>query len=82
MGGELGVESAKTINRTAIVLHCNCLAQEDMPVRAILAECYARCITYSLYGHLRICESVQAVVARLMGQKWVKVVLLDIRRLF
>lgn len=53
MGGEMGPESARTINRTSLVLSCSSYYY-DCEIKDILVDCVRRCLTFSLYKSMKI----------------------------
>lgn len=81
MGGEIGPESAKTINQTSLILHCNATFGE-MTLKEMLVDCYRRCMTYSLYKSLKMCAYVQRMLTKYLNKSYIKVILEDLRRLF
>jgi protein SHQ1 len=81
MIGEFGPESARTINQTSLILYCNSY-YEEQSLEEMIAYCYRRCMTYSLYKNLEICKFVKKTLTKYMNRTYIKVILEDLRRLF
>ncbi len=64
MRGELGVESAKTINMTSAVLACN-VDYQNICIEKVKADCFRRCLTFSLYKHMDVCERATSLLSKL-----------------
>lgn len=67
MDGELSVESAKTINNTSAVLSC-CVDYRGLDLKDVLIDCGRRCIAYSLYKHVLICQKAIKLVGAHLTQ--------------
>ena len=80
MCGELGPESAKTINRTSLALHCNCLCLCSL--KEMLIDCYVRCMSYSLYKGMQVARAAHGMLAGMMSLDGLKVMLLHLKKLF
>ena len=81
IGGEFGVESAKTINRTSLILSCHSY-YHGMTLMQVLINCCKRCMTYSLYKSLLLCKHTLSILPKFIHQKYLISVLLDIKQLF
>jgi protein SHQ1 len=81
IGGEFGVESAKTINRTSLVLSIHSYYHK-MTMKQVIVNCIKRCLTYSLFKSLVICRHTLALLDKLLTKKYLIAVLLDLRQLF
>lgn len=55
MGGEVGPESARTINRTSLIFSSSSY-YEEVCLKEVVVDCCKRCLTYSLYKSLKICN--------------------------
>lgn len=80
MCGDFGTESARTINRTSMVLSCNYLYDGES-VREMVVDCCRRCLTYSLYKHLSICRVALGYLADYLTSERVRLVLEDLKKM-
>ena len=80
MSGDFGTESAKTINKTSIVLSCNYLYYGDS-IKQVIFDCCRRCMTYSLYKTLAICQVVQRYLTDYLTVERVRLILEDLKKL-
>ena len=74
MSGDFGPESAKTINQTSLVLYCNS-SYEGQSTREMIADCYRRCMTYSLYKILELCHHVRKTLVKYLSKQYLKLFL-------
>jgi protein SHQ1 len=80
MCGDFGPESARTINETSTMLSCSA-ALGELSIKEVLVECCRRCMTYSLYKSLKVCEHVQHILAKYLSRSYVRVILEDLHKL-
>lgn len=81
MSMELGTESAKTINRTSLVLSSSSYYY-GLPMRAVVLDCFKRCLTYSLYKSLGVARETLNFLLKVLDDKYLTVILLEIKDLF
>lgn len=74
MSGDFGPESAKTINKTSLVLFCNS-SYEGQSMREMMTDCYRRCLTYSLYKTLELCHHVRMTLVKYLSKPYLKIIL-------
>lgn len=75
MGGEMGPESARTINRTSLVLSCSSYYY-DCEIKDILVDCVRRCLTFSLYKSMKIAWKVLFLLPKFLSLQYIIIIFL------
>lgn len=81
MLGQMGVQSAKSINKTSPIFSANILFR-NQSLSQVIYDCSRRCVTYSLYKHLDICQKALDILRKELSLSLLIALLSDLRFMF
>lgn len=81
MEGDMSVESAKTINNCSSLFSC-CVDYEDFSILEVIKDCCKRCLSYSLYKNIKVCQKTLRLLIIYMDQTFICAVLVSLRAMF